>query len=237
LPKISCALLKNHKKSSRFFTAFCLYFSLYYDPYQSSERIEKPYCFRRWQVNVNLGGPCIRMLKCVHFTETRLSKVAFLKYICLSFSTYYDPYQSSECIGKHSAFSVEKFFLILKGRVRGNVEMRSFHRNLGFESCNYQNYLITRFFWGASSMLGFDFILAMTGKHDEWKFIVCSEFDMRTKIKFIQVIWWVTWADHTKLQRHCAPSSFVQGSQNWSQCKENITNLVKGYGGISCALK
>jgi len=116
---------------------------------------------------VNIEGPCIRMLKCVHFTEIRLSKVAFLKYICLSFSIYYDPYQSSECIGKHSAFSVEKFVLILKDRVRGNINMRSFHRNQGFESCNSQDNFIIRFFWGASSMLEFDFILALTSKHDE----------------------------------------------------------------------
>jgi len=65
---------------------------------------------------VNIGVQRIGMLKCVHFTEIRLSKVAVLKYICLSFSIYYDPYQSIECTEKHTAFSVEKFVLMLKER-------------------------------------------------------------------------------------------------------------------------
>jgi len=63
---------------------------------------------------VNIGVQCIGMLKCVHFTKIRLSKVAVLKYICLSCSLCYDPYQSMECTEKHTAFSVEKFVLILK---------------------------------------------------------------------------------------------------------------------------
>jgi len=57
------------------------------------------------------------------------------------------------------------------------------------------------------------------------------------KNKFIQIIWWVTWADYTKLPRHCAPCSFVQGSLDRLQFMKNITNLVTGYGDISRALK
>jgi len=71
--------------------------------------------------------------------------------------------------------------------VCGNIKMRSFHQNQGFESCNSKDNLITRLFSGASSMLMFDVILAMksvsyvTLKKHQRILIVRSEFDMRPK--------------------------------------------------------